>query len=192
MAGVGRAREALALIAEVATCDRCLLAASGRPSLTQPPAAADLLILGEAPGHEEGEAGSPFVGRSGRVLDRALAAAGIDRERAFVTNVVLHRPTNTLGGDRPPTQGEIRACAAWLDVQLHVVRPRVVLTLGQVATGRLLGLSTVLEDVRGRAHRCSDRWVVPTYHPSALNRAAGRRDSFLAGVRLAAYQLGMR
>jgi DNA polymerase len=184
MAGGGRGRDAQALVAAVAGCDRCPLASSGRPSLTEPPRRADVLILGEAPGRSEAEAGRPFVGRSGQVLDRALAEAGLPRERAFVTNVVLHRPIDAGRRDRHPTTSEILACGPWLDAQLAILRPKVVLALGQVATGRLLGRSTRLEEVRGRAHRCGDRWVVPTYHPASLNRAPDRRQAFHAAVRL--------
>ena len=186
MGRIDRAGEAAALLAGVASCDRCPLASAGRPSLTRAPTAADLLILGEAPGQEEAEAGEPFVGRSGQTLDRALADAGIARERAFVTNVVLHRPTDAGGQDRHPRATEIRACGPWLDTQLTFVHPKVVLALGQVAAARLLGASTRLEDVRGRAHRCGDRWVVPTYHPAGLNRVAGRPEAFRRDVALAA------
>jgi uracil-DNA glycosylase len=183
---VNRASRAVALVAAVAGCDRCPLAAAGRPSLTRPPWRTDLLILGEAPGQTEAKVGTAFVGRSGQTLDRALRAAGLSRERAFVTNVVLHHPTRSGGIDRAPRPSEVSACAVWLDAQLSIVRPKVVLALGKVAAARLLGRSTTLEDVRGRAHRCGDRWIVPTYHPASLNRATGREAAFGADVRLAA------
>jgi len=183
MADVDRAA---ALVAAVAACDRCPLAVTGRPSLTRLPSRASLLILGEAPGQTEAEAGQPFVGASGQTLDIALSEAGLSRERAYVTNVVLHRPADVEGNDRPPRPAEVGACGPWLDAQLAIVRPRVVLAVGQVAAARLLGRSTRLEEVRGRAHRCGDRWVVPTYHPASLNRVAGRRDLFLEDLRLVA------
>ncbi len=148
------------------------------------------MILGEAPGQTEAGAGRPFVGRSGQTLDRALQEAGVSREQAYVTNVVLHRPTGAAGKDRPPRPAEVIACEPWLDAQLAIVLPMVVLTLGQVAAARLLGRSTMLEAVRGRAHRCGDRWVVPTYHPASLNRVPERRARFRSDVGLAAAMLG--
>ena len=191
MARIGQARAAADLVAAVAACQRCPLARSGRPSLTAPPTRTELLILGEAPGLTESVAGSPFVGRSGQILTRALFEAGIRREQAYITNVVLHRPSDADGHDRHPRAAEVRACSDWLDVQLRLVQPRVVLALGQVAVGRLLGTATTLEAVRGRAQRCGDRWVVPTYHPASLNRSADRPEAFRSDLALAADLLGL-
>jgi uracil-DNA glycosylase len=152
------------------------------------PVPAPLLILGEAPGKREVAEGRPFAGDAGKRLDRLLIEAGIARDQAFVTNTVLHRPTNPAGRDRPPRADEVGPCGTWLDAQLALVRPRVILTLGRTATRRLLGSRTRLEDVQGRAHRCGDRWVVPAFHPSpvGLNRGEARPAALRAAVSLTA------
>src|SRR5690606_8619254 len=121
-----------ALSAEMPCCARCQLAA-GRPQAgpaaraRRPPE----LLLGAAPGAEARRQGAPFVGRAGRLLDRLLATAGLDRRSVFITNVVACRPP----GNRTPRAGEIRAHAPWLESQLRLVRPRLVVTLGRVALG---------------------------------------------------------
>jgi len=127
----------LTFVGEIAgVCERCPLAASrthvvfgaGNPG-------AELMIVGEAPGAEEDQAGLPFVGDAGRILDALLKGAGLRREDAYVTNVVKCRPP----ANRPPKPAEIAACAPFLDLQLALVRPRVVLTVGGSATERLTG-----------------------------------------------------
>lgn len=172
---------ALAFLGEVASvCERCPLAGSrtrvvfggGNP-------AAELMIVGEAPGAEEDARGLPFVGDAGQNLDTLLDGAGLRRDDAYVTNVVKCRPP----GNRPLKQTEVAACAPYLDLQLALVRPRVVLAVGASATRRLTGLDTPLERLHGDPHAVGRHTVVPTFHPSSFNRKRGRRDQAGADVR---------
>ena len=154
------------------------------------PVPARLMLVGEQPGDQEDVAGEPFVGPAGRVLDEALEAAGIDREHAFVTNVVKHfkwRPAP--GGKRrlheTPTRREVGACLPWVETELRLVRPEVLVTMGATATTGLLGPGIKVTRDHG-IPLASDLapLVVATIHPSAVLRARDRpsREAMLAGL----------
>lgn len=137
---------------------------------------APLLLVGEQPGDREDRDGSPFVGPAGELLDRALADAGIDRERAFVTNVVKHfkwRPAGKRRLHERPNAAEVRACRPWLDLELDLVRPEVVVALGATAAAALLGGEFRITRDRGMVVPAADGAParVATYHPSAVLRA---------------------
>ena len=136
---------------------------------------ARVVLVGEQPGHEEDLTGRPFVGPAGRLLDRALEAAGIDREDASVTNVVKHFKWEPRGKRRihsKPNAQEIAACRPWLDAELALVKPRVLVCLGATAAQALLG-----RDFRVTQHRGEfvpsplAPYVMATVHPSAILRA---------------------
>jgi uracil-DNA glycosylase len=127
---------------------------------------ARLLVVGEAPGANEDLAGRPFVGKGGQLLDRLLADAGIDRAAAAVANVLKCRPP----GNRTPTRAEAGRCRGWLDRQLALADPAVVVTLGGTALAWALGPGLRLADMRGRVHPWQGRRLVATYHPSAALR----------------------
>jgi DNA polymerase len=125
------------------------------------------LFVGEGPGAEEDEQGDPFVGQSGKLLDSMLAAIGIARGReAYIANVVKCRPP----GNRTPTAEEAAACAPFLDRQIELIKPRLIVALGKVAAARLLGTEASLASQRGRLHDYKGTPVVVTYHPSYLLR----------------------
>jgi len=134
-------------------------------------AAAPLVIVGEAPGADEDRIGRPFVGRAGQLLDRMLAAIGIDRTSAYIMNVLYWRPP----GNRKPTPGEIAACLPFVRRQIALVAPKVVLLAGGTATSALLGLEGITR-LRGRWFELAlDGVVTPlpvlaTFHPSYLLR----------------------
>jgi len=160
-----------ALFAEMACCTRCELAVERTQVVPGVgPRRAAVLLLGEAPGAEEDRQGAPFVGRAGRLLDRLLATAGLDRRSVFITNVVACRPP----GNRTPRAGEIRAHAPWLESQLRLVRPRLIVTLGRVALGYFIRGAKVTE-LRGKAttvqHDGRQITILPTLHPAAALRA---------------------
>jgi DNA polymerase len=137
--------------------------------------AAGLLLVGEAPGADEDATGRPFVGRAGRLLDELLSDAGLDRDQVSVVNVLKCRPP----GNRAPTKAEVLACRPWLDAQVRVADPRVVVTLGGTAAAWAFGRPVRLADVRGHAHELGGlpgRFVVPTYHPSAALRFGPRGE----------------
>jgi uracil-DNA glycosylase family protein len=133
-----------------------------------------MFLVGEAPGDEEDKTGRPFVGPAGVLLDEALEAAGIDRTDVFVTNVVKHFKWEPRGKRRlhaKPNSQEIAACRAWLDAELALVRPRIVVCLGATAAQALLGRSFRITQRRGEVISGSLGDVVATYHPSAVLRA---------------------
>jgi DNA polymerase len=130
----------------------------------------DLVLLGEAPGAEEDATGRPFVGRSGQLLDLLLAEAGLARPSVGVVNVLKCRPP----GNRKPMRLEMANCRGWLDRQLDLLDPLVVLTLGGTATEAMLGRGARLTQLRGQDHLVGGRVVVATYHPSAAIRFGPR------------------
>jgi DNA polymerase len=148
--------------------------------------ASDVMLVGEQPGDREDLAGRPFVGPAGRLLDDALEEAGIDRTRAYVTNVVKHFKWQAKGKRRihaKPAWAEIAACRPWLDAELAVVRPRVLVCLGATAAQALLGRQFRVTKERGRPVE-SDLapTVLATIHPSAVLRADDRDKEFTSLV----------
>ena len=126
------------------------------------------LFVGEGPGADEDEQGEPFVGQAGRLLDSMLAAIGCRRGReVYIANVVKCRPP----GNRTPTPQEAAACAPFLDRQIELLAPRLIVALGKTAAIRLLGTEASLSSLRGRVHRYRDIPVVVTYHPAYLLRS---------------------
>jgi DNA polymerase len=136
---------------------------------------AEILLVGEQPGDQEDLAGRPFVGPAGKLLDRALVEAGIDRDAVYVTNVVKHFKWEPRGKRRihkKPNAGEIAACRPWLDVEIALVRPRAIVCLGATAAQALLGRTFKVTAHRGELIASSLAPVVlATVHPSSLLRA---------------------
>ncbi len=166
------ALEELAALREDALgCTRCALARGrtqvvfGAGSLS-----AQLMFVGEAPGRDEDLTGEPFVGRSGKLLDLLMRQEiGTTRDQCYITNVVLCRPP----GNRDPLPAEIDACRPYLERQLDLVAPKVVVTLGNFATRTLLGSPEGIRRLRGRVYRFRGVDLVPTYHPAAALRGGG-------------------
>ena len=155
------------------SCTRCPLAA-GRTTVVfgEGDPGADLMVVGEGPGREEDLQGRPFVGRSGQLLDRLLAEeAGLRRDQVYIANVVKCRPP----GNRDPLPEEIAACRPFLDQQVGLIAPRVVVTLGNFATRALLNTSEGITRLRGRSFPFGPAGAVlmPTYHPAAALRGGG-------------------
>ena len=155
------------------------------------PENAALMLVGEQPGDREDLAGKPFVGPAGRVLDDALAAAGIDRDGVYVTNAVKHFKWRARGKRRihdKPNRMEVAACRPWLDAELAVVRPQVLVVLGATAAQALLGASFRVTRERGRPIGGTGfaEHVVATVHPSAIVRIRDRGERAEAEKGLAA------
>lgn len=161
-----------ALAATASVCTQCPLSA-GRTTVvfgTGDPHA-DLMFVGEGPGAEEDRQGLPFVGRSGQLLDRLMAEEmGIDRTRCYIANVVKCRPP----GNRDPEPAEIEACRPYLDQQIDLVDPRVIVALGRFASQRLLDSTDGVTTLRGAVYPLGGRAMVPTYHPAAVLRGGGQ------------------
>jgi DNA polymerase len=138
------------------------------------------MLVGEQPGNEEDRAGKPFVGPAGRLLDRCLAEAGIDRGDAYVTNVVKHFkwvPKGKLRLHQKPNATEIGACMPWLDAELELIRPAVLVMLGATAAQALLGKDFRVTRDRGRFVESSlAPRVLATVHPSSILRASNEKD----------------
>ncbi|MEJ7757698.1 MAG: uracil-DNA glycosylase [Nocardioidaceae bacterium] len=167
------------LVDAMAGCPACPLSLSRTRVVTGVfPAGARVLLVGEAPGAAEDAGGLPFVGRSGQLLDTLLAAAGLARAGLAVCNVVKCRPP----ANRPPRAVEVRTCRPWLDRQVGLIDPAVVVTLGATALAWALGRSARLAQAHGLPHDFGERVLVPTYHPAAALRF-GPRGAPMAALR---------
>lgn len=158
------------LLAGIEGCQRCPLHATRQRAV---PGVGDrtarLMIIGEAPGAEEDRRGEPFVGRAGQLLDAMLAAIGLDRHNdVFITNVVKSRPPE----NRDPHAAEIEACRPWLDAQLALIRPAVILAVGRVSAQSLTGSSRTIGKLRNQWHAIGETGIPlrATYHPAYLLR----------------------
>ena len=127
---------------------------------------ADLLIIGEAPGAEEDNLGEPFVGQAGKLLDAMLHAIQLDRQQVFITNVLKCRPPQ----NRDPHTSEIICCDSYLQRQIALLQPKVILTVGRVAAHHLLLTQTALGSLRGRQYSYHGIPLLVTYHPAYLLR----------------------
>jgi uracil-DNA glycosylase len=164
------------LKAAAAECRGCALWKSGTQTVFgEGPRSATIVMIGEQPGDQEDLAGKPFVGPAGKLLDRALAAAGIEREEVFVTNAVKHFKWEPRGKKRihkKPNAVEIAACRPWLDAEMAAVHPVVIVCLGATAAQALLGRSFRVTQRRGELIDSElARYVIATVHPSSILRA---------------------
>jgi|SRR5271165_5815204 len=160
---------------------------------------AHLMLVGEQPGDKEDIAGKPFVGPAGRMLDQALAQAGIPRSEVFVTNAVKHFKHEMRGKRRlhkRPSSSEIERCRIWLDVERAIIKPAAVVALGATAARSLFGRTITIGKVRGRALQLPDGTAAfVTIHPSFLLRIEDHADKereyrrFISDLALAAKML---
>ncbi len=139
---------------------------------------ADIVLVGEAPGASEDKQGRPFVGRAGRLLDELLAEAGLERGDVFITNVVKARPPK----NRDPRADEVEHHLPWLQAQLRVIEPRLIVPLGRHALGRFVP-GVKITEVRGRVVEHDGRTIVPWYHPAAAIYNRSLRDALVEDAR---------
>jgi uracil-DNA glycosylase family protein len=162
-------------------------------------AKAQIMLVGEVPGDKEDLAGKPFVGPAGKLLDRALAAAGIDRGDVYITNAVKHfrwEPRGRIRIHKKPSAGQIAACRPWLEAEIRLINPRLIVLLGATAAQSLLGASFRVTHHRGEM--IESRYaplVTATVHPSSILRApddetrAEEMRRFVDDLRTAAFHL---
>ncbi len=158
-------------------CHRCKLCearntivfGSGNPE-------ADFMVIGEGPGADEDAQGLPFVGRAGQLLTRMLASVNLSRDEVYIANTVKCRPP----GNRNPEPEELAACAPFLAEQIAAIQPKVILTLGSVATQSLLRTRDAIGRLRGRVHPYGDAMLIPTFHPAFLLRNPGQEYKRMA------------
>jgi DNA polymerase len=171
-----------AIAKAVETCTACPLYSTAKnPVPGEGSPTAEFVCVGEAPGATEDEMGRPFVGASGQLLTKILAAVKFAREDVFICNVIKHRPP----GNRNPTAEEIAACSPYLLRQLELLKPRVILTLGTFAAQTLLQTTQPIGKLRGQIHRFYGVPLIVTYHPAALLRNPSWKRSTWEDVQLA-------
>ena len=146
---------------------------------------ADWMIIGEAPGAEEDRRGEPFVGRAGQLLDEMLRAVGQPREKVFIANILKCRPPH----NRDPEAVEAAACRAYLERQIALVKPKIILAVGKVATQYLLASDAPVGQMRGSVHHYADIPVVVTYHPAYLLRSPAQKSKSWDDLCLAIHAL---
>ncbi|KGD95027.1 UdgX family uracil-DNA binding protein [Rhizobium sp. YS-1r] len=167
---------------EAESCTRCDLYKSATHLVFgNGPARAKVLFVGEQPGDREDQAGQPFVGPAGKLLDRCLDEAGIDRDLCYVTNAVKHFKFTLRGKRRihsKPNTGEVQACAWWLAAELRLIKPALVVALGATALYSLLGRQAKVMRDRGQILNSPNGVpMLVTIHPSALLRSRDRADA---------------
>ena len=166
----------------VADCTRCELSQSRRQTvfgIGNP--TADWMIIGEAPGAEEDRQGEPFVGRAGKMLDEMLRAIGQSRDSVFIANTIKCRPPN----NRDPKPAEAAACSDYLQRQIALVQPKIILAVGKIAAQNLLGCDDPVGAMRGKAHDHGGIPLVVTYHPAYLLRSPSQKRKVWSDLCLA-------
>lgn len=139
------------------------------------------LFIGEAPGADEDKQGEPFVGRAGQLLNSMIAAVGLKREQVYIANILKCRPP----GNRDPAPAEAELCRPFLERQIALIQPTLVVALGRIAAQNLLNTETPIGKLRGTVHRLGATPVVVTYHPAYLLRSPGEKRKAWADLQLA-------
>ena len=160
---------------EINTCQLCQLA-KGRLNAVpgEGPSKVDIMFIGEAPGFHENRQGKPFVGQAGQFLDELLQAAGLNRDQVYITNVVKCRPPN----NRDPLPEELKACQRYLDEQIALLDPQVIVTLGRISMAKFITGGRI-SAIHGRTHNVGNRKVVTMYHPAAALHQPNLRQTLI-------------
>lgn len=163
----------------VRTCQECPLAHTRTHSVPgEGPLNAEVLFIGEAPGANEDKQGRPFVGQAGQFLEELLAAGGMKRSEVYICNVLKCRPP----ANRDPAPDEVAACANYLDEQIALVNPLVIVTLGRISMARFFAQQSISR-IHGTFKQAEGRFVVPMYHPAAALHQASLRTVILNDFR---------
>ena len=148
---------------EVSACTRCRLHSSRKNAVPgEGPADAGIMFIGEGPGFHENEQGHPFVGAAGKFLDQLLAQANVTRANVFITNVVKCRPP----GNRDPLPEELSACDEYLEAQIKIINPSIIVTLGRFSMTKFIP-EVKISAVHGQMRKVGERYVIPMFHPAA-------------------------
>lgn len=173
----------------VADCTRCELHTSRTQTVFGVGnSQATWMVIGEAPGAEEDRRGEPFVGRAGRLLDEMLRAVGQGRDKVFIANILKCRPPN----NRDPKPDEARACRDYLERQIELVGPDIILAVGRIAAQNLLGSEAPVGRLRGKRHALGETPLVVTYHPAYLLRSPSQKRKVWDDLCLARRMLAER
>ncbi|MEN8614156.1 uracil-DNA glycosylase [Dehalogenimonas sp. THU2] len=167
-----------ALAGEIRRCERCGLA-NGRtcavPGEGNP--GSEIMFIGEAPGFNEDRTGRPFCGAAGTFLTQLIESIGLKREDVYITNIVKSRPP----GNRDPLPEEIAACKPWLDKQLEIIKPKVIVTLGRFSMSRFFPRKTISR-IHGQSEKCGDYTCFAMYHPAAALHQGSLRATIIADM----------
>jgi uracil-DNA glycosylase family 4 len=156
----------------ISACTECSLCRTRTQAVPgEGPATAEVFFVGEGPGYYEDKSGRPFVGAAGKFLEELLILAGLSRDEVFITNIVKCRPPN----NRDPLETEIEACRPWLDQQLEVIKPKVIVTLGRYSMNRYFPGASISR-IHGQAQKVGPYSVVPMFHPAAALHQARYRS----------------
>ncbi len=172
MANGDKVRELERIAEEVRACTACILHRGRTQAVPgEGPADAQIMFIGEAPGFHEDQQGRPFVGAAGRFLEELLESIGLTREDVYITNIIKCRPP----ANRDPLPDEIEACGPFLDRQLEVIQPKLVVTLGRFSMARFFPKARISQ-IHGQARRVGGVVCLPMYHPAAaLHQPSLRR-----------------
>jgi DNA polymerase len=182
-------RDLAELVRLLEGCTRCRLSEQRRSVVVGEGAAdARVMFVGEGPGAEEDRTGRPFVGQAGRLLDRMILAMGFERSQTYIANVVKCRPP----GNRDPKDDEIAACSTFLDRQIELIRPDVIVALGRFAANRLTATEKPLGALRGRWSHYKGVPLLATYHPAYLLRTPADKRKVWDDLKLVLAKLAAR
>ncbi|MBO8158254.1 uracil-DNA glycosylase [Thermosyntropha sp.] len=152
---------------EALSCQKCRLRSTcNKVVFGEGPEKSRIMLIGEGPGKDEDEQGRPFVGRAGQLLDRILNAAEIPREKAYISNVVKCRPP----GNRLPNPDEVHACRGYLEAQIRIIKPAIIVCLGSMASQVIISPKARITQIRGNWFMRGGIMIMPTFHPAALLR----------------------
>lgn len=171
----GQAEELAKLDQEVRACPLCDLSKTRKRAVPgEGPVDAEVMFIGEGPGFNEDQQGRPFVGPAGRLLNELLASINLDRSEVYITNIIKCRPPN----NRDPMPQEITACTPYLERQLALIKPKVVVTLGRYSMARFFAGASITK-IHGQPKRIGNTFYLPMFHPAA----ALRQESYMAAVK---------
>jgi len=174
------------LVATCTACELCRGAKMGVPG--EGPLPTEIMFIGEAPGFHEDQQGTPFIGAAGQFLNELLGKIGLDRTQVYITNVVKHRPP----GNRDPLPDEMAACRPYLDRQIELVDPKMIVTLGRFSMARWFPGGRISQ-IHGQPKTADGRIIVPMYHPAAaLHQAALKATIEADFLKLPRYLADMR
>jgi uracil-DNA glycosylase family 4 len=161
---------------KIKTCQECSLHQGRKHAVPgEGPINAQVMCIGEGPGFHENEQGKPFVGQAGKFLDELLASSGLKREDVFITNVVKCRPPS----NRDPEPQELAACGMYLDEQIELINPKVIVTLGRFSMARFIDGGRISQ-IHGETHEVEGRTVITMYHPAAALHQPALRGALLS------------
>ncbi len=174
-----RSAHAEDLYKRVRSCTRCALSRTRTCAVPgEGPLDAEIMLIGEAPGANEDREGRPFVGQAGKFLDELLSAAGLQRSEVYICNVLKCRPPS----NRDPLPDEIAACQPYLDEQIELIDPLVIVTLGRFSMARYFPKLTISR-IHGRYRQLDGRFYIPMYHPAAALHQQNLREVILEDFR---------